>query len=153
MDLSSIEFPLVLGRLLGALRAEAGVTQRAFSREVGMGQGTLAWIEAGRSNAYAAQLLLIERGLITHGVLTRPGQVFELLNRTLLDLGLRGVTVTNGRVASLSGRDDVAALDRIVGGVVQRFLDSDLPVMMTSDVAAEVYVALSKGNVTGRGMG
>ena len=151
MGLPEIEFPLALGRLLGALRTEAKVTQRAFSSEVGMGQGTLAWIEAGRSNAYAAQLLLIERGLIQRGVLARHGQVFELLDQVLRDLGRRGITVVNGRVKSLADRDDVAALDRIVGGVLQGFVDSAPPVSVASDVSAAVYVALSKGNVTGRG--
>ncbi len=152
MDLSEVEFPLVLGRLLGALRSEAKVTQRAFSKEVGMGQGTLAWIEAGRSNAYAAQLLLIERGLVQRQVLSRHGEVFELLDRVLRELGRREVTVVNGRVKSLADRDDVAALDRIVGGVVQGFLDRVRPVMVTGE-GESVYEVLAEGNVTGRGRG
>jgi len=153
MDLHKIEFPLALGRLLGALRTEAKVTQRAFSSEVGMGQGTLAWIEAGRSNAYAAQLLLIERGLIQRGVLARHGQVFELLDRVLRDLRRRGITVVNGRVKSLADRNDVAALDRIVGGVLQGFVDGEAPVMLAGEAEGAVYEVLSKGNVTGRGRG
>ncbi len=152
MDLVEVEFPLVLGRLLGALRSEAKVTQRAFSKDVGMGQGTLAWIEAGRSNAYATQLLLIERGLIQRGVLSRHGEVFELLDRALRELGRRGVAVVNGRVKSLADRDDLAALDRIVGGVVQGFLDREPPVMLTGE-AEGVYEVLARGNVTGRGRG
>ena len=153
MELREVEFPLVLGRLLGALRSEAKATQRAFSKEVGMGQGTLAWIESGRSNAYAAQLLLIERGLIQRGVLTRHGEVFELLDRVLQELGRRGVTVVNGRVKSLADRDDVAALDRIIGGLVQGFLDRVPPVMLTGEAEGAVYEVLARGNVTGRGRG
>lgn len=63
----SVELPLVLGRLLALLRNEAHLTQRAFCSSMGIAQGTLAWIEAGRANAYVAQLLLIEGELIERG--------------------------------------------------------------------------------------
>ena len=120
---NALEFPLVIGRLLRCLRGEAGISQRAFADELGVGHGTLAWLEAGRSNPYAAPVFIIEAGLIRHGVLCRSGQVFELLSLLLVELAHREVRLTSGTVPSLSGRDDVAPLDRIAGTVVQRFLD------------------------------
>ncbi|MFH1468529.1 MAG: helix-turn-helix transcriptional regulator [Pseudomonadota bacterium] len=143
---SSIELPLVLGRLLGHLRNEARLTQRAFAASLGMGQAKLAGIEAGRTNAYVAQLLVIERGLIERGALTRHGQVLELLDLALRDLAERGTTTTHGRVALLADRDEIAELDRILGTVVQGYFERE-----RRKRPAEVIMAGDSGGDTAYG--
>ncbi|MFH1469277.1 MAG: helix-turn-helix domain-containing protein [Pseudomonadota bacterium] len=153
----SVELPLVLGRLLALLRNEAHITQRAFCGSMGIAQGTLAWIEAGRANAYVAQLLLFEQGLMERGVLTRHGQVLELLDLVIAELAGRGVAIKQGRVASLAERDEVAELDRIVAAVVQGFFDRArreraASVLLTGDAAegGTTYDCLPRGPVTRR---
>jgi transcriptional regulator with XRE-family HTH domain len=145
-----VPYSLVIGRLIGALRKEGHVAQKKFSAELGMGAGTLGWIEAGRSNAYSVQVFLIEADLIRRGVLDRPGRLHEMLHAVISELAHYGIDLFGGRIKA--SRGETVEIDRIVGSVVARSFKKmkEDPTCVLGDVSVLVRSSAWGGAITMR---
>lgn len=118
---TQIPFPVVLGRTIAALRRVRGHTQRDFAKAMGTAQGTIAWIESGRTAASAMQLWRIEQELIAAGVLVESGAIFAVASQVERELRRRGVEVVYIRHESPGDRAELERLDGVVEGVLKEW--------------------------------
>jgi hypothetical protein len=89
---------LILGRIIAALRDEAGDSQVKFAarfkkKPVNLGPDVVARLEVGRSATTAPQLYWIERHFVDKRALPRMGSIFTLANACERKLKRRGVRV------------------------------------------------------------
>lgn len=114
----------IFGRLVAGLRRESGKSQVTLAAELSWDRSLLSRIESGRNTATIDNIIELEQALKAMGLIMKDGDLTAMVADVARELKKEGFRPAVGMTPKPPGEEPVPApaLDRIVGGVLHRWL-------------------------------